>query len=83
MVAQRDKDEAKGEMVKPKMASLGFRFFFFNRQNLVPAKILILAEIGHNGRNDPKLAEIRPEVEHEVFSYQFAYRYEIFWPRNQ
>ena len=53
-MAQRDKDEVEGETVKPKMASLGFFFFFlifFLRQNLVSAKILILAE---NGPEWPK-----------------------------
>ena len=55
-MAQRDKDVAKGEIMKPKTTSLVFFFFFFflNRQNLVPVEILILAEIGQNGRNDPK-----------------------------
>ena len=57
-MAQRDKDETKGETVKPKTASLGFRIFFIiifiyflNRQTLVPAEILNSTKIG---RNDPK-----------------------------
>ena len=51
---QRDKDETKGEIVKPKTLGLGFRIFIFiyflNRQTLVPAEILNskLAEMTQN-----------------------------------
>ena len=51
-MAQRDKDETKGEIVKPKMTSLAFRFFFFiKKKTLIPAEVIISVEIG---RNDPK-----------------------------
>ncbi len=38
----------------------------------------ISTDIYRNAQNDPKHPEILSEVEWEVTSYRFAYRYEIF-----
>ena len=41
---------------------------------------LVFTETPQNAWNDPKHPEILSEVEWEVTSYRFAYRYEIFRP---
>ena len=88
-MAQRDKDETKGETMNPKTASLGFRFFFF---------FFLKANFStcrnpHLRQNWPELAEMtqnrlksdpRWNMRYSR-SYWFAYWYGIFqpfWPKR-